>query len=102
MKGSHALYAGAFTMLLVGYIKVFETLFYLRAAFQLNGVLLTGRLFFWERIWCKPRILCKPVQTYKKKFQKILKNVLLSLPHLYTKFYSQIHLTLKVKKRQIF
>ena len=23
-------------------------------------------------------------------------NVLLSLPHLYTKFYSQIHLTLKV------
>ena len=46
VKGSHALYAGAFTMLLVGYIKVFETLFYLRAAFQLNGVLLTGRPFF--------------------------------------------------------
>ena len=40
-----------------------------------------------------------------KKFQKILKkimNVLLNLPHLYTKFYGQIHLTLKVRERQIF
>jgi hypothetical protein len=33
-------------MLLVGCIKVFETLFSLRAAFQLNGVLLTGNPFF--------------------------------------------------------
>ena len=40
-----------------------------------------------------------------KKFQKILKkimNVLLSLPHLYTKFYGQIHLTLKVTKKTNF
>ena len=40
-----------------------------------------------------------------KKFQKILKkimNVLLSLPHLYTKFYGQIHLTLKVTKKDKF
>ena len=48
------------------------------------------------------------VQTHAnllKKFQKILKkimNVLLSLPHLYTKFYSQIHLTLKVTKKTNF
>ena len=29
-------------------------------------------------------------------------NVLLSLPHLYTKFYGQIHLTLKVTKKTNF
>jgi hypothetical protein len=46
VKRSHTLYAGASTMLLVGCIKVFETLFSLRAAFQLNGVLLTGNPFF--------------------------------------------------------
>ena len=29
-------------------------------------------------------------------------NVLISLPHLYIKFHGRIHLTLEVKKRQIF
>jgi hypothetical protein len=29
-------------------------------------------------------------------------NVHLSLPHLYTKFYGQIHLTLALQKRQFF
>ena len=29
-------------------------------------------------------------------------NVLLNLPHLYTKFYGQIHLTLKVTKKTNF
>ena len=33
-----------------------------------------------------------------KNSEKIM-NVLLNLPHLYTKFYGQIHLTLKVTKK---
>jgi hypothetical protein len=48
--------------------------------------------------WCKPRAnLLKKVL---KKSEKNM-NVHLSLPHLYTKFHGQIHLTLAVTKRQI-
>jgi len=36
-----------------------------------------------------------------KNSEKIM-NVFLSLPHLYTKFYGQIHLTLKVTKKTNF
>jgi hypothetical protein len=48
--------------------------------------------------------LCKLCANLLKRCQKILKenmNVHLSLSHLYTKFYGQIHLTLAVTKRQI-
>jgi hypothetical protein len=48
--------------------------------------------------WCKPR--ANLLKTISKNSEKNM-DVHLRLPHLYIKFYGQIHLTLSVTKKQI-
>ena len=83
--------------------RVFLLYFSLRCHYILMFLLFP---LFWKGTYLvQTKDLVQTRVNLLKKFQKNLKkimNVLLNLPHLYTKFYGQIHLTLKVTKKTNF